>query len=62
MDALHDVNLLIRERADLADTKDDYEKGIKTADGWVDKVMATKKAKAEKKAKADAAGITLETK
>ena len=61
-DAMAYVNLLVRERADLADTKEDYEKGIKVADNWVDKVMATKKAKAEKKAKLDAAGITMESK
>ncbi len=44
-------NLLIRERADLADNKDEYEKQIKIADDWVHKALATKKVKAEKKAK-----------
>ncbi len=49
-DAMAYENLLIRERADLMDTKDQYEKEVKTADAWVDKTLATKKAKAEKKA------------
>jgi len=61
-DAMAYENLLVRERADLVDTKDEYEKQIKIAENWVDKVMATKKAKAEKKAKEAAGGITMETK
>jgi hypothetical protein len=44
-------NLLIRERSDLADSKEDYEKQQKVADGWVDKALATKKILAEKKNK-----------
>ena len=50
-DAMAYENLLIRERADLADTKDEYEKMIKIADDWVQKALATKKMKAEKKNK-----------
>ncbi|HUI53773.1 MAG TPA: tetratricopeptide repeat protein [Bryobacteraceae bacterium] len=50
-DAMAYENLLIRERADLADSKEEYEKQIKTADGWTDKALATKKEKAEKKNK-----------
>jgi len=50
-DAMAYENLLIRERADLADNKDDYEKQLKVADGWVDKALATKKILAEKKNK-----------
>ena len=50
-DAMAYENLLIRERADLADTKEDYEKQLKIADGWVDKALATKKILAEKKNK-----------
>ena len=34
-DAMAYENLLIRERADLADTKEEYEKQIKIADDWV---------------------------
>ncbi len=44
-------NLLVRERADLADTKEEYDKQQKVADDWVQKALATKKTKAEKKNK-----------
>jgi len=50
-DAMAYENLLIRERADLADSKDEYEKQIKTADDWVQKALETKKIKNEKKQK-----------
>jgi len=50
-DAMAYENLLVRERADLADTKEDYEKQIKIADDWVQKALATKKIKLEKKSK-----------
>jgi len=49
-DAMAYENLLIRERADLADNKADYEKQVKTADDWVQRALAAKKANAEKKA------------
>jgi len=52
-------NLLVRERADLADSKEEYEKQIKVADDWVQKALATKKAKAEKKNKTGG-GITMD--
>jgi len=52
-------NLLIRERADLVDNKDEYEKQIKVADDWVQKALATKKMKAEKKG-AGGGGIVAE--
>ncbi len=48
-DAMAYENLLVRERADLADSKAEYENEIKVADSWVDKALATKKEKAEKK-------------
>jgi Tfp pilus assembly protein PilF len=48
-DAMAYENLLIRERADLADSKEEYEKQTKIADEWMQKALATKKAKAEKK-------------
>src|SRR3954471_19507189 len=50
-DAMAYENLLVRERADLADTKEEYEKQTKIADDWVQKALATKKKKAEAKNK-----------
>ena len=46
-DAMAYVNLLIRERADLDDSADEYKKDVETADNW--KAMQTKKIKAERK-------------
>jgi tetratricopeptide (TPR) repeat protein len=60
-DAMAYENLLIREKADLADTKEDAEKMSKTADDWVQKALATKKAKAEKKNKGPG-GIVMDEK
>jgi Tfp pilus assembly protein PilF len=60
-DAMAYENLLIRERADLADTKEEYEQQIKIANDWVDKNLAAKKIKAEKKNKTGG-GITTESK
>ena len=60
-DAMAYENLLIRERADLADTKEEYASQIKIADDWVAKALATKKIKAEKKEKsAQGGGIVAE--
>lgn len=53
-DAMAYLNLLIRERADLAANPDDYKKDIATADDWVAKALEAKKIKAielEKKSK-----------
>ena len=47
-DAMAYMNLLVRERADLAESKEDYEKDVKTADNWVQKALDTKKVKAER--------------
>ena len=48
-DAMAYMNLLYRERADLeCDDPAARAADLKTADVWVDKTMATKKAKAEK--------------
>ena len=58
-DAMAYENLLIREKADLADNKQDYEKDVKIADDWVQKSLATKKANAEKKSQPQG-GITQE--
>ena len=45
-DAMAYLNLLYRERADLQDTSEAYNKDTEMADNWVDKTLATKKAKA----------------
>ncbi|MGD1072295.1 MAG: tetratricopeptide repeat protein [Bryobacteraceae bacterium] len=44
------MNLLIRYRADLDDTKEQYEADIKEANDWVDKNLQTMKIKAARKA------------
>jgi tetratricopeptide (TPR) repeat protein len=50
-DAMAYMNLMYREKADVeCDDPEARAADLKTADGWVDKTMATKKAKAEKKA------------
>ena len=45
-DAMAYLNLLYRERADLANSKEEYDTDEETANNWVDKTMETKKAKA----------------
>jgi hypothetical protein len=48
-DAMAYLNLLYRQRAEYeCDSPDQRKDDLKTADDWVDKTMATKKAKAEK--------------
>ena len=47
-DAMAYLNLLIRERADLEDSADEYKKQIDIADGWVQKALDTKKLKASR--------------
>ena len=48
-DAMAYINLLYRQRAEYeCDNQPAYEADIKTANEWVDKTIATKKAKAEK--------------
>jgi|ERR1035438_10396676 tetratricopeptide (TPR) repeat protein len=60
-DAMAYENLLVRERADLSDSKEEYSQQIKVADDWVAKALATKKIKAEKKEKsAQGGGIVAE--
>lgn len=44
------MNLLIRYRADLLDTPEEYQSAAKEADSWVEKNMQTMKMKAERKA------------
>jgi tetratricopeptide (TPR) repeat protein len=46
-DAMAYMNLLIRERADLLDSKEEYRQDVATADDWVMKALQTKKEKAE---------------
>lgn len=58
-DAMAYMNLLYREKADReCDQPDERTADLKTADDWVDKTMAAKKAKAEKQQGAQ--GITLD--
>jgi tetratricopeptide (TPR) repeat protein len=61
-DAMAYENLLVRERADLAENKAEYEHQTKIADDWVQKALATKKIKAEKKANASGGGIVADQK
>jgi tetratricopeptide (TPR) repeat protein len=58
-DAMAYMNLMYREKADLeCDDPAARAADLKTADSWVDKTMATKKAKAEKQPAAQ--GITMD--
>jgi tetratricopeptide (TPR) repeat protein len=60
-DAMAYMNLLIREKADLDDTPEQYKADTDTADKWVQKALDTKKMKAAKAAAAAAqGGITAE--
>jgi TonB family protein len=54
-DAMAYMNLLIRERADLRDTAVECKQDVAIADEWVQKALATKKAKAEQRS---ASGMT----
>jgi tetratricopeptide (TPR) repeat protein len=58
-DAMAYMNLLVRERADLADTPEQYKKDIDTADNWVQKTMETKRLKAERESQRGG-GITAQ--
>jgi tetratricopeptide (TPR) repeat protein len=48
-DAMAYVNLLIRERADWLDSAEAYRRDIALADGWVQKALASKKLKAQRR-------------
>jgi hypothetical protein len=61
-DAMAYMNLLIRERADLADSSDAYKKEIEVADNWVQKALETKKIKAARAAEKATQGIVQDTK
>ena len=59
-DAMAYMNLMYRERADIqCDDPAARQADLKTADGWVDKTLATKKEKAEKANQAGG-GITMD--
>ena len=51
-DAMAYMNLIIRYRADLLDTPEEYKKATDEADKWVNKSLETKRIKSERKAKA----------
>jgi|HigsolmetaAR201D_1030396.scaffolds.fasta_scaffold15306_2 Cytochrome c biogenesis factor len=53
-DAMAYLNLLIRERADLAENSEQYKKEVEIADNWVSKALETKKIKAARAANAPA--------
>jgi tetratricopeptide (TPR) repeat protein len=58
-DAMAYLNLMYREKADVeCDDLAARQEDLKTADGWVDKTLSTKKAKAEKQPGAN--GITMD--
>jgi tetratricopeptide (TPR) repeat protein len=59
-DAMVYLSLLIREKADLLDSADEYKKQIEVADNWQQKALDTKKAKAARQPAAN--GITAESK
>jgi tetratricopeptide (TPR) repeat protein len=57
-DAMAYLNLLYRERADLADSSEGYKKDVDLADEWMNKALDTRKLKAERQPKS--MGITSE--
>jgi tetratricopeptide (TPR) repeat protein len=59
-DAMAYMNLLVRERADLLESKDDYNKQVAIADDWMQKTVQARKKKAEAAEKAGSSGITQE--
>jgi len=46
-DAMAYMNLLIRERADLRDTPEEYRRDVQQADQWIQKAMVTKQLKTQ---------------
>lgn len=46
-DAMAYMNLLVRERADLRDTPEEYQREVGEADRWLDQALATKKQRAQ---------------
>jgi tetratricopeptide (TPR) repeat protein len=60
-DAMAYMNLLVRERADLLDSSDEYKKQIEVADNWLQKALDTKKIKAARQP-GNAGGIVNDAK
>ncbi|HTW32325.1 MAG TPA: tetratricopeptide repeat protein [Candidatus Sulfotelmatobacter sp.] len=61
-DAMAYMNLMYREKADVeCDDLAARAEDLKTADNWVDKTLATKKAKADKAAQSQNGAITVDT-
>lgn len=56
-DAMAYINLLYRERADLRENEDDYEKDIDLADNWVERSVNIKRIRAARDAEKGAVGI-----
>lgn len=56
VDAMAYMNILIRQRADLLDSADQYKTEIALADNWLDQAMNTRKMLAEKANKKAATG------
>jgi hypothetical protein len=54
-EAMAYLNLLYRERADIAETPEEYKADISQADTWLQKTLDTRKAKANSPATAAAA-------
>ena len=50
-DAMVYLNLLIREKAQLLDSPEEYKQQVEVADGWLQKALDTKKIKAARAAK-----------
>jgi tetratricopeptide (TPR) repeat protein len=48
-DAMAYMNLFIRERADLLETREEYVKAVADADEWVRKALETKRLKAQRR-------------
>jgi tetratricopeptide (TPR) repeat protein len=61
-DAMSYINLIYRERADLAEAPEEYKKDSDIAEQWVKKSMDTKKRKGAQAAATAAGGITQESK
>jgi Tfp pilus assembly protein PilF len=61
-DAMAYMNLYFRQRADLAETKEQCEAEVKTANDWVEKALQAKKIKAERLEKKASGGIVSDDK
>jgi len=61
-DAMVYMNLLIRERGYLADDRAGYDKGVNTANDWLQRAMDARKANAAKAASSTGGGIIQDSK